>query len=92
MTVHVIPDWYRALVPLSGGSPTPAWDIKSHLQFMQSNGANLCVQRLASLIDSTGIGHGIISLPTGSGIYPGNQASSVGLARLMNAVTSQDSD
>ncbi len=35
------------------------------------------------------IGHDILSISTpGSGVYPGNAAFSVGLARLLNAVTS----
>ena len=35
------------------------------------------------------IGHDIISISTpGSGVYPGNEAFSVGLARLLNVVTS----
>lgn len=67
--VHVIPDWYRALVPLSGGFPTPPWTLASHLQFMATND----------------IGHDIISISTpGSGVYPGNEAFSAGLARLLN--------
>jgi hypothetical protein len=34
--VHAVPDWYHALVPLTGGSPTPAWDVATHLAFMNS--------------------------------------------------------
>lgn len=67
--VHVVPDWYHALVPLSGGSPTPSWDLPSHFKFMASNN----------------IGHDIISISTpGSGVYPDNEALSTGLARLLN--------
>jgi len=33
-----VPDWYRAMVPLIGGNPTPEWDIEGHLTFMIENG------------------------------------------------------
>ncbi|KAG8926126.1 hypothetical protein FRC03_008487 [Tulasnella sp. 419] len=67
--VHVIPDWYRALVPTTGGNPTPAWDVASHLQFMSTNG----------------IGRSILAISApGSSVYPGNQIISAGLARLLN--------
>lgn len=77
-------------MPLSGGEPTPAWDIQSHLQFMQSNCTTL-IFLVESLADypKKDIGHDILSISTpGSGVYPGNAAFSVGLARLLNAVTS----
>ncbi|RDW75022.1 hypothetical protein BP6252_06164 [Coleophoma cylindrospora] len=67
--VHVVPDWYRVLTPNTGGSPTPAWDIQSHLEFMASND----------------IGHSIVSISTpGSGVFLGNETASIGLARLLN--------
>ena len=34
--VHAVPDWYRTLVPVTGGSPTPGWDVGTHLAFMDS--------------------------------------------------------
>jgi len=35
--VHAIPDFYHALVPLTGGGPTPGWDVAQHLEFMANN-------------------------------------------------------
>ncbi|MCJ1224879.1 hypothetical protein MMC12_001526 [Toensbergia leucococca] len=67
--VHVVPDWYRAIVPTTGGNPTPEWDLESHLSFMATYG----------------IKHDIISISSpGSGVYLGNETASVGLARLLN--------
>ncbi|MCJ1274212.1 hypothetical protein MMC21_002007, partial [Puttea exsequens] len=68
---HVVPDWYHALVPLSGMNPTPNWTVKAHLEFMAAND----------------IGHDVVSISTpGSGVYLGDSKSSVGLARLLNEV------
>jgi len=71
--VHIVPDWYHALVPTTGGSPTPSWDARSHFDFMASNG----------------IKHGIVSISApGTGIYnlPGgySEDAAAGLARLLN--------
>jgi len=33
--VHAVPDWYRALVPLTAGFPTPEWNLEGHLEFME---------------------------------------------------------
>ncbi|KAH8888492.1 amidohydrolase 2 [Thozetella sp. PMI_491] len=67
--IHAVPDFYRALVPLTGEKPTPAWDLATHLSFMANNS----------------IAHGILSISTpGSAVYPGNQAASTGIARLLN--------
>ncbi|KAK5012160.1 hypothetical protein LTR60_004527 [Cryomyces antarcticus] len=67
--VHLVPDWYRALVPVTGGNPTPEWDVQSHLQFMADNG----------------IRHSFASVSSpGSGAYPGDETKSVALARILN--------
>lgn len=44
---HAVPDFYRALVPLSGGSPTPAWTLNAQQAFMAQ----------------FGIRHSVLSLP-----------------------------
>ncbi|TKA62424.1 hypothetical protein B0A49_07865 [Cryomyces minteri] len=67
--VHLVPDWYRALVPVTGGNPTPEWDVQSHLQFMADNS----------------IRHSFASVSSpGSGAYPGDETKSVALARVLN--------
>ncbi|RDI88931.1 hypothetical protein Vi05172_g1350 [Venturia inaequalis] len=66
---HAVPDFYATLVPVTGGSPTPHWDLETHLNFMASNG----------------IAHSILSISTpGSVVFIGNETYSVGLARLLN--------
>lgn len=66
---HTVPDFYGALVPLTGGSPTPHWDLETHLRFMASNN----------------IAHSVVSISTpGSVVFVGNETYSVGLARLLN--------
>lgn len=37
ITVHAVPDWYRAIIPTTGQTPTPAWDVQTAFQFMQNN-------------------------------------------------------
>lgn len=67
--VHVIPDFYRTLVPFTGESPTPTWNLAAHLAFMANNS----------------ISRGILSISSpGSTVYLGNEAYSTGLARLLN--------
>ncbi|GLB34528.1 putative amidohydrolase [Lyophyllum shimeji] len=66
---HVVPAWYKALVPTTGGNPTPAWDIDSYLSFMNSEG-------IARSIFS-------FSAP-GANVYQGSKGLTVALARLMN--------
>lgn len=67
--VHAIPDFYYALVPDTGGRPTPAWDVGTHLHFM----ANHCIS------------HAVLSISTpASNVFLGNQTLSIGLARLLN--------
>ncbi|KAK3400897.1 hypothetical protein B0T20DRAFT_154772 [Sordaria brevicollis] len=67
--VHAVPSFYYALVPLTGGSPTPEWSVHEHLQFMADND----------------ISRGIISMSApGATVFYGNEAYTVGLARLLN--------
>lgn len=66
---HVVPDFYGTLVPLTGEFPTPAWDLRTHLAFMANNS----------------ISRGILSISSpGSAVYLGNEAYTVGIARLLN--------
>jgi hypothetical protein len=66
---HVVPPWYRTLVPSTGQSPTPAWSLETHLNFMAG----------------AGIKHGVLSIGTpGSVVFPGSQVKSAALARLLN--------
>lgn len=66
---HVVPPWYRTLVPSTGQSPTPAWSLETHLGFMAG----------------AGIKHGVLSIGTpGSVVWPGSQVRSAALARLLN--------
>lgn len=66
---HVVPPWYRTLVPTSGQFPTPSWTLKAHLNFMAS----------------AGIRHSVLSVGTpGSVVFPGSQLKSLALARLLN--------
>ncbi|KAK3334323.1 hypothetical protein B0H65DRAFT_79809 [Neurospora tetraspora] len=67
--VHAVPSFYHDLVPLTGGSPTPEWSVQEHLQFMADDD----------------ITRAIISMSTpGATVFYGNEAYSVGLARLLN--------
>ena len=66
---HVVPPWYRILVPSTGQSPTPAWSLETHLTFMAG----------------AGIKHAVLSIGTpGSVVFPGSQVKSAALARLLN--------
>ena len=66
---HVVPPWYRTLVPSTGQSPTPAWSLETHLNFMAG----------------AGIKHGVLSIGTpGSVVFPGSRVKSAALARLLN--------
>ena len=66
---HVVPPWYRTLVPSTGQSPTPAWSLETHLGFMAG----------------AGIKHGVLSIGTpGSVVWPGSRVKSAALARLLN--------
>jgi hypothetical protein len=66
---HVVPPWYRTLVPSTGQSPTPAWSLETHLSFMAG----------------AGVKHGVLSIGTpGSVVFPGSQVKSAALARLLN--------
>ncbi|KAL6708135.1 hypothetical protein ACN47E_003319 [Coniothyrium glycines] len=66
---HCVPDWYRTIAPITGGNPTPSWNISSHLAFMASQG----------------ISHSILTISTpGANVYLNNRAATVALARLLN--------
>ncbi|KAK5688605.1 hypothetical protein LTS10_000583 [Elasticomyces elasticus] len=66
---HIVPPWYRAIVPTTGQSPTPDWTLETHLSFMVNNS----------------IGHSVLSVSSpGSVVYPGSEAKSAALARLLN--------
>ncbi|KAG6833103.1 hypothetical protein H0H87_011514, partial [Tephrocybe sp. NHM501043] len=66
---HVVPAWYKALVPVTGGNPTPDWDIDTYLSFMASEG----------------IAHSVFSFSApGANVFQGSQGLTVAMARLMN--------
>jgi predicted TIM-barrel fold metal-dependent hydrolase len=67
-----VPDWYRAIVPKTGGNPTPSWNISSHLDFMTSQGISRAVLAFSA---------------PGANVYQGNQAATIALARLINEQT-----
>ncbi|KAJ7581331.1 hypothetical protein C8J56DRAFT_1015958 [Mycena floridula] len=66
---HVVPDWYKKIVPLTGGNPTPSWNISSYLSFMASEGIDYSVFSFSS---------------PGANVYLGNKKKTVALARLIN--------
>ncbi|KAF8152564.1 hypothetical protein B0H34DRAFT_800966 [Crassisporium funariophilum] len=69
---HIVPDWYRAIVPFTGQNPTPQWNLSSHLSFAAS----------------LGITHSIISFSTpGANVFKGDQLRTIALARLVNEQT-----
>lgn len=66
---HVVPAWYGAQIPETGGGPTPNWTIAGQFAFMASDG----IQR------------SVLSISTpGSNVYLGNEAKTAALARLCN--------
>ncbi|EDR03315.1 uncharacterized protein LACBIDRAFT_295281 [Laccaria bicolor S238N-H82] len=66
---HIVPDWYQALVPITGQNPTPSWDLATYLSFMASEG----------------ISHSVIGFSApGPNVYQGNKKQTLALARLMN--------
>jgi predicted TIM-barrel fold metal-dependent hydrolase len=69
---HCVPDWYRAIVPKTGGNPTPQWNVSSHLSFMASQGVSRAVLAFSA---------------PGANVFPGNQAATIALARLINEQT-----
>jgi predicted TIM-barrel fold metal-dependent hydrolase len=69
MIAHVVPSWYKTLVPVTGGNPTPDWDLSSQLSFMASKG----------------IVHAVLSFSApGPNVFKGNKLFTVALSRLMN--------
>ncbi|KAG5736056.1 2-amino-3-carboxymuconate-6-semialdehyde decarboxylase [Termitomyces sp. T112] len=66
---HAVPSWYKALVPTTGGNPTPSWDINTYLSFMASEG----------------ITHSVFSFSAPSAnVFQGAPLPTIALARLMN--------
>ena len=66
---HVIPPFYRTLVPMAGQVQVPNWTLDAHLDFMAG----------------AGIRHAVISIGApGSVVFPGSQVKSAALARLLN--------
>jgi predicted TIM-barrel fold metal-dependent hydrolase len=69
LPAHVVPDWYRTLVPVTGGNPTPTWNLTSYMSFM----------------DSEQIDRAVFSFSTpGANVFQGKKLATVALARLMN--------
>ncbi|KAJ2933700.1 hypothetical protein H1R20_g3361, partial [Candolleomyces eurysporus] len=66
---HAVPDWYKQMVPTTGGNPTPTWTIADHVTFMNNQGINKAIIA--------------ISAP-GAGVYPGQKGLTVALARFLN--------
>ncbi|CAN9117898.1 hypothetical protein CC77DRAFT_1063299 [Alternaria alternata] len=66
---HCVPDWFRTIAPTAGGNPTPSWNVTAHLDFMASQG----------------ISHSVLAFSSpGANVYPGNEAATAALARLIN--------
>ncbi|KIK64742.1 hypothetical protein GYMLUDRAFT_160528, partial [Collybiopsis luxurians FD-317 M1] len=65
---HIVPDWYRAIQPITG-APTPQWDIESWLAFMDGEGIGRAV---------------ISTSTPAANVFLGNKTLTVALARLMN--------
>ncbi|KAG6885876.1 hypothetical protein C0993_008395 [Termitomyces sp. T159_Od127] len=66
---HVVPSWYKKLVPTTGGNPTPNWDVDTYLSFMASEG----------------IAHSVFSFSAPvANVFQGSQVLTIALARLMN--------
>ncbi|KAG6888368.1 hypothetical protein C0992_008670 [Termitomyces sp. T32_za158] len=66
---HVVPSWYKKLVPVTGGNPTPNWDMDTYLAFMSSEG----------------IAHSVFSFSApGANVFQNSQVLTIALARLMN--------
>jgi 6-methylsalicylate decarboxylase len=66
---HVVPSWFKALVPITGGNPTPDWDLDSYLDFMAAQGISRSVFSFSA---------------PGANVYQGQKGLTVALARLIN--------
>ncbi|KIO34569.1 hypothetical protein M407DRAFT_39402, partial [Tulasnella calospora MUT 4182] len=66
---HFVFPWYQALVPTTGGQPTPGWSLEDHMSFASSLS-----------ITKTILGS---STPQAN-VFFGNQALTVAMARLLN--------
>ncbi|KAF9561151.1 hypothetical protein CPC08DRAFT_664696 [Agrocybe pediades] len=69
---HVVPSWYKLLVPTTGGNPTPDWTFNSHLSFMETQGIDRAVFAFSA---------------PGPNVYVGKKLLTVALARLINEQT-----
>ena len=81
--VHAVPDFYRALVPLSGEAPTPSWTVQAQFDSMDTFGtAALRSFEKLELMRHLSIGHSVLSLPA----YhprPGDGTFFIGFIRLI---------
>ncbi|KXN86696.1 2-amino-3-carboxymuconate-6-semialdehyde decarboxylase [Leucoagaricus sp. SymC.cos] len=66
---HVVPDWYRALVPVTGQNPTPSWDLSSHISFLSSESIDRAIIAFSA---------------PAANVFQGNKLATIALARLMN--------
>ncbi|TFK36383.1 hypothetical protein BDQ12DRAFT_686809 [Crucibulum laeve] len=66
---HVVPSWYKLLVPTTGGNPTPDWTLAGHLSFMEQQGIARAILAFSA---------------PGANVYQGNKPLTVSLARLIN--------
>ncbi|KAG8904653.1 hypothetical protein FRC01_008653, partial [Tulasnella sp. 417] len=66
---HFVFPWYQALVPTTGGQPTPGWSLEDHMNF--SNGLSITKTILGS------------STPQAN-VFFGNEALTVAMARILN--------
>ncbi|KDR73727.1 hypothetical protein GALMADRAFT_228180 [Galerina marginata CBS 339.88] len=69
---HVVPAWYKKLVPTTGGNPTPDWTFDDHLAFMASEGIDRAIFTFSA---------------PGPSVFLGNKARTIALARLINEQT-----
>ncbi|KAF5336606.1 hypothetical protein D9611_006457 [Ephemerocybe angulata] len=70
---HAVPSWFKQLVPVTGGNPTPDWTLEGHIAFMDQQG-----------IDKSIIA---ISAPHAN-VFQGQKAVTVALARVLNEAIS----
>ncbi|KAF8163694.1 hypothetical protein B0H34DRAFT_696470 [Crassisporium funariophilum] len=66
---HIVPSWYKDLVPTTGGNPTPLWTFEEHRSFMAAQGINRAIFSFSA---------------PGPNVKLGNKKENVALARLIN--------
>ncbi|KAF8884824.1 hypothetical protein BD779DRAFT_1612068 [Infundibulicybe gibba] len=66
---HVVPSWYKSLVPITGGNPTPNWTLDGHLAFMEAQGIKRSIIAFSA---------------PGPNVFQGQKERTVALARLIN--------